>query len=98
MKRRKFLNDVGVSDKALNLFSRYISAQKVLLVLLLMIMMTSGCVFGRDSIEQTAANTKTEHIDRAAWMDEAKFGMFIHWGLYSQMGKGVAVNRGRHAY
>ena len=29
--------------------------------------------------------------DRAAWMDDAKFGLFIHWGLYSQMGQGEWV-------
>ncbi len=26
--------------------------------------------------------------DRAAWMDDAKFGLFIHWGLYSELGSG----------
>ena len=25
---------------------------------------------------------------RFAWLEEAKFGLFIHWGLYSQVGKG----------
>ena len=25
---------------------------------------------------------------RAAWMDEEKFGLFIHWGLYSQVARG----------
>ncbi|MBC7350741.1 MAG: alpha-L-fucosidase [Thermogutta sp.] len=29
--------------------------------------------------------------DRAAWMDEARFGMFIHWGIYSQLGRGEWV-------
>jgi len=27
----------------------------------------------------------------AAWMDEAKFGLFIHWGIYSQLGCGEWV-------
>jgi len=26
--------------------------------------------------------------DRAAWMNEDKFGLFIHWGLYSQLERG----------
>ena len=26
--------------------------------------------------------------DRFAWLEHAKFGLFIHWGLYSQVGKG----------
>ena len=29
--------------------------------------------------------------DRAAWMDEARFGMFIHWGLYAELGRGEWV-------
>jgi alpha-L-fucosidase len=29
--------------------------------------------------------------DRAAGMDQAKFGMFIHWGLYSLLGRGEWV-------
>jgi alpha-L-fucosidase len=33
--------------------------------------------------------------DRAAWLDEAKYGLFIHWGLYSQLERGewVMFNR-----
>lgn len=29
--------------------------------------------------------------DRAAWMDEARFGMFIHWGLYAELARGEWV-------
>jgi alpha-L-fucosidase len=29
--------------------------------------------------------------DRAAWMDEAKFGLFIHWGVYSKLARGEWV-------
>ena len=29
--------------------------------------------------------------DRAAWLDEDKFGLFIHWGLYSQIARGEWV-------
>jgi len=28
---------------------------------------------------------------RAAWLDEAKYGMFIHWGVYSMLGNGEWV-------
>ena len=31
------------------------------------------------------AETKEQHDARMAWWHEAKFGMFIHWGLYSQL-------------
>lgn len=33
-----------------------------------------------DSVEQTSAR-------RLQWWKEARFGMFIHWGLYSQLGR-----------
>ena len=29
--------------------------------------------------------TAAEHDARMQWFREAKFGMFIHWGLYSQL-------------
>lgn len=33
---------------------------------------------------------------RTAWFEEARFGMFIHWGLYSLLGRGEwALNRER---
>jgi alpha-L-fucosidase len=35
-------------------------------------------------------------IDRLAWFEQARFGMFIHWGLYSLMGRGEwAMSRER---
>ena len=35
--------------------------------------------------------TDTEIVERAAWFDEAKYGMFIHWGLYSILEDGEWV-------
>ena len=35
-------------------------------------------------IEQKMASTREQ---RMAWWHEAKFGMFIHWGLYSVIGQ-----------
>jgi alpha-L-fucosidase len=35
--------------------------------------------------------TAVEVPDRAARMGEDKFGMFIHWGLYSELGRPVWV-------
>jgi len=34
----------------------------------------------------TVAETPAQRDERMAWWHEAKFGMFIHWGLYSQLG------------
>jgi alpha-L-fucosidase len=31
----------------------------------------------------SAPETKAQHVSRMAWWREAKFGMFIHWGVYS---------------
>ena len=38
-----------------------------------------------------ASETQVPVNDRAAWMDEAKFGLFIHWGIYSKHARGEWV-------
>lgn len=35
--------------------------------------------------------SSTNEGDRTAWFREAKFGMFIHWGIYSVLGRGEWV-------
>ena len=35
--------------------------------------------------------TPEQHKQRMEWWHDAKFGMFIHWGLYSKIGKGEWV-------
>ena len=37
--------------------------------------------------EAVAAGTPPDHDRRVQWWHEAKFGMFIHWGLYSVIGR-----------
>lgn len=37
------------------------------------------------------AGKKQAYADRMAWFHEARFGMFIHWGLYSLLGRGEWV-------
>ena len=40
--------------------------------------------YGRaETTPQPATETKAAHDARMAWWREAKFGMFIHWGVYS---------------
>lgn len=40
--------------------------------------------------------TETTRAERMRWWREARFGMFIHWGLYSQLGRHEwAMNRER---
>src|SRR6059036_1451507 len=36
----------------------------------------------RDS-DSNVTETKVEHDQRMRWWREARFGMFIHWGLYA---------------
>jgi alpha-L-fucosidase len=35
------------------------------------------------AVQTNAPETRQEHDNRMAWWREAKFGMFIHWGVYS---------------
>jgi len=48
------------------------------------------------STRLVAQSTPPERIAARAWFRNAKFGMFIHWGVYSQLGEGewVMQNRG----
>lgn len=39
-----------------------------------------------DTFKQPLDQTSAEQQKRIAWWKDAKFGMFIHWGLYSQLG------------
>jgi len=41
---------------------------------------------GTFNIHAQPAETKEQRDARLAWWREAKFGMFIHWGVYSQAG------------
>jgi alpha-L-fucosidase len=50
---------------------------KSLIILLLCVLLTGGNAFS-----QRKQNTE----ERLAWWHEAKFGMFIHWGVYSLYG------------
>jgi alpha-L-fucosidase len=53
----------------------------------------------RNVFAQTAAETQAQRDDRMKWWREARFGMFVHWGLYSGLagtwdGKPVATSGG----
>ena len=46
------------------------------------------------AIPQIHAESNAERDQRLAWWREARFGMFIHWGLYAQHGRNAwAMNR-----
>jgi alpha-L-fucosidase len=41
------------------------------------------CTLTLNMFAQIHTETKTEKIERMQWWTEARFGMFIHWGLYA---------------
>jgi alpha-L-fucosidase len=53
-----------------------------LLWLAMLIFLLSGPVLTASSLEE-----KTGQRSRLDWFREAKFGLFIHWGVYSQIGR-----------
>jgi alpha-L-fucosidase len=40
-------------------------------------------VFAAESVQTNAPETQQQHGERMAWWRQAKFGLFIHWGVYS---------------
>jgi len=49
---------------------------------LILPMLLFACVVG-NSHAQNATETKEQRDKRMAWFREARFGMFIHWGVYA---------------
>jgi hypothetical protein len=41
-----------------------------------------------NDLPEILKETSDQHEERMAWWHDAKFGMFIHWGLYSIKGQG----------
>ena len=58
-------------------------------ILLLLLIATAGYFNAAQAADNSASNpytneTPAQHDARMKWFREARFGMFIHWGLYSQ--------------
>src|SRR5688572_23052257 len=58
-------------------------------------LLASSLLFSLPAADATPANspvlaergeTAAQHDARMAWFREARFGLFIHWGLYAQAG------------
>ena len=47
----------------------------------------AGAVTAANTWTATAAGDATDRERRMKWWHEARFGMFIHWGLYSVLGR-----------
>jgi alpha-L-fucosidase len=44
---------------------------------------------------QSTPAVPAEHVAAREWFRDAKFGMFVHWGVYSQLGQGEWVMENR---
>ena len=60
---------------------------------IIIILFTSLLIFSCLGIFAQSTRDTASQASRLKWFREAKFGMFIHWGLYSQLaGKWKDVN------
>jgi hypothetical protein len=53
---------------------------------ILFVVISAGLAYGQWKYEPTPENLKTRE-----WFQDAKFGLFIHWGVYSVLGDGEWV-------
>ncbi len=54
------------------------------------------CVMGLNA--QTAYTPAAENLKAREWFKDARFGLFIHWGVYSLLGSGEWVMNNRNIY
>ena len=52
----------------------------------LCIVLTSQMLVGKPLLADKPTESKIERDSRLSWWREAKFGMFVHWGIYSTTG------------
>jgi alpha-L-fucosidase len=64
---------------------------KVTAVLLISLIGASIGPHGRDAVIGAEPSPAKASADARRWFEDAKFGLFIHWGLYSLLGKGEWV-------
>ena len=57
--------------------------RKYLNILLLLIIVFNNAMFGQETKRNFLSETKAEKQQRMKWWKDARFGLFIHWGLYS---------------
>jgi len=53
-------------------------------------------LFSLGSLAQTQYTPSSQNLSTRAWFQEAKFGLFIHWGLSSMLGNGEWVMNNRN--
>jgi len=48
-----------------------------------------------DAVGQTPDSIPKSRLEARQWFQNARFGMFVHWGVYSQLGQGEWVMQNR---
>jgi alpha-L-fucosidase len=48
-----------------------------------------------DAVGQTSDSIPASRLEARQWFRDARFGMFVHWGVYSQLGQGEWVMQNR---
>jgi alpha-L-fucosidase len=48
-----------------------------------------------DAVSQTPDSIPKSRLEARQWFQNARFGMFVHWGVYSQLGQGEWVMQNR---
>lgn len=66
---------------------------KLLLLLAASLAYADHPLYASETVSNELAETSAQHDARMQWWRNAKFGMFIHWGLYSEYG---GIYRGKH--
>src|ERR1700722_10076289 len=56
---------------------------RVTAALVLLLCLSLSFASAQTSVDPHANETKEQRDSRMKWLREARFGMFIHWGLYS---------------
>lgn len=58
------------------------------------------CQFPNNALAQTAYEPSSDNLTARTWFQDAKFGLFVHWGIYSVLGAGewVMEERGPASY
>ena len=56
-------------------------------LLLLALLLSSACTLNaQEASHSKTTESKVDREARMAWWKEARFGMFVHWGIYSTTG------------
>tara|TARA_B100000745_G_scaffold119537_1_gene77307 strand:+ start:2214 stop:3548 length:1335 start_codon:yes stop_codon:yes gene_type:complete len=66
----------------------------------IILVVTMYCQFPNSAIAQTLYEPSADNLAARTWFQDSKFGLFIHWGIYSVLGAGewVMEERGPASY